>query len=188
MYNTILVPLDRSKRAEVILQHVENLALKCKSKVIFMKVIDVSPVRIAHSRKPYEQHRKELEAREKRDGEYLADLQRVFREKGIDAVMITTPNHVHYDAARTFLKAGIDVLCDKPLTNDFYEAVDLVRLTRESGLVFGVCYAMASFPMVRRASALLTLQWNRTRRAAHGWTAGLGFRVKNHRPLKDSVL
>lgn len=77
------------------------------------------------------------------------------RPDGIDAVMVTTPNHVHYDAARTFLKAGIDVLCDKPLTNEFSEAADLVRLTRESGCVFGVCFVMASFPMVRQAREIV---------------------------------
>ncbi len=77
------------------------------------------------------------------------------RPDGIDAVMITTPNHVHYDAARTFLNAGIDVFCDKPLTNNLSEAADLVRLTRNTGLVFGVCYAMASFPMVRQAREMV---------------------------------
>ena len=77
------------------------------------------------------------------------------RSDGIDAVMVTTPNHVHYDAARTFLEAGIDVLCDKPLTNEFSEAADLVRLTRESGCVFGVCFVMASFPMVRQAREMV---------------------------------
>lgn len=79
----------------------------------------------------------------------MADVE-AQRPDGIDAVMITTPNHVHYDAARTFLKAGIDVLCDKPLTNVFSEAADLVRLTRETGLVFGVCYTMAFKVMVGR--------------------------------------
>lgn len=77
------------------------------------------------------------------------------RLDSIDAVMITTPNHVHYDAARTFLEAGIDVLCDKPLTNKYSEASDLVHLTRESDLVFGVCYVMASFPMVRQAREIV---------------------------------
>jgi len=77
------------------------------------------------------------------------------RDDGIDAVMITTPNHVHYDAARTFLEAGIDVLCDKPLTNEIDEAKELVRLTRETGQIFGVCYVMASFPMVRQARELV---------------------------------
>ena len=29
------------------------------------------------------------------------------RQDGVDAVMITTPNHVHYDAAKAFLEAGM---------------------------------------------------------------------------------
>ena len=77
------------------------------------------------------------------------------RPDGIDAAMITTPNHVHYEAARAFLNSGIDVLCDKPLTNDLLEAAELVRLSREKGLIFGVCYTMASFPMIRQAREMV---------------------------------
>ncbi len=77
------------------------------------------------------------------------------RPDGIDAVMITTPNHVHFDAARTFLDAGFDVICDKPLTNELTEAEELVRLVRDSGQVFAVCYAFAAFPMVRQARGMV---------------------------------
>jgi predicted dehydrogenase len=35
---------------------------------------------------------------------------------GIEAVAIVTPNHLHYPVAREFLKRGIHVICDKPLT------------------------------------------------------------------------
>ena len=84
----------------------------------------------------------------------MADLESQ-RPDPIDAVMITTPNHVHYDAARTFIEGGFDVLCDKPLTNDYAEAVELVNLTRDSGQVFGVCYVMASFPMIRQAREMV---------------------------------
>jgi predicted dehydrogenase len=38
-------------------------------------------------------------------------------KNGIEAVAIVTPNHVHYEAAREFLKRGIHVICDKPLTS-----------------------------------------------------------------------
>ena len=34
------------------------------------------------------------------------------RKNGIAAVSIVTPNHVHYAAAREFLKRGIHVICD----------------------------------------------------------------------------
>ena len=77
------------------------------------------------------------------------------RDDGIDAVMITTPNHVHYDAAKAFLDAGIDILCDKPLTNRVGEAEDLQKRARESEIVFGVGYVMSCFPMVRQARAIV---------------------------------
>src|SRR5881398_587593 len=38
------------------------------------------------------------------------------RPDGIEAVSIVTPNHMHYANAKTFLDAGIHVICDKPLT------------------------------------------------------------------------
>ena len=78
------------------------------------------------------------------------------RSDGVDAVMITTPNHVHYASAKAFLEAGIDVLCDKPLTNDVAEAEDLIRLADVSGCVFGVSYAMSCFPMIRQAREVVT--------------------------------
>lgn len=77
------------------------------------------------------------------------------RLDGVDAVMITTPNHVHYPAACAFLDAGIDVLCDKPLTNDTSEAHDLVVRTNASDRVFMVSYVMSCFAMVRQARDII---------------------------------
>ncbi len=68
------------------------------------------------------------------------------RADGVDAVMITTPNHVHFPAAKAFLEAGIDVLCDKPLTNEIAEAEALVALASRTGCVFGVSYVMSCSP------------------------------------------
>lgn len=77
------------------------------------------------------------------------------REDGVDAVMITTPNHVHFAAAKAFLEAGIDVLCDKPLTNELAEAEALVNLSAQAGQVLGVCYTMSCFPMIRQAREIV---------------------------------
>ncbi len=77
------------------------------------------------------------------------------RTDGVDAVMVTTPNHVHYAAAKAFLDAGIDVLCDKPLTNEVEEAEALVQLAGETGCVFGVSYVMSCFPMIRQAREIV---------------------------------
>src|SRR6202034_114778 len=60
------------------------------------------------------------------------------REDGIEGVVIVTPHHLHHPVATASLQAGIDVICDKPLSTTLAEAKELVRLTRERGLVFAV--------------------------------------------------
>ena len=44
------------------------------------------------------------------------------RPDGIEAVAIVTPNHVHAGPTYAFLKAGIHVICDKPLALSLAEA------------------------------------------------------------------
>jgi predicted dehydrogenase len=74
---------------------------------------------------------------------------------GIDAVAIVTPNHAHAAAARAFLKAGIHVICDKPLTTTRREADQLAKLARESGLIFAVTHNYTGYPLVRQARAMI---------------------------------
>ncbi|HEY8380968.1 MAG TPA: Gfo/Idh/MocA family oxidoreductase [Microvirga sp.] len=74
---------------------------------------------------------------------------------GIDAVAIVTPNHAHFPAAKAFLKAGIHVICDKPLTTTRREAEQLVKLANESGLVFAVTHNYTGYPLVRQARAMI---------------------------------
>lgn len=77
------------------------------------------------------------------------------RPDGIDAVAITTPNHLHHPVARAFMAAGIDIISDKPLVNTVEEALDLAARQAESGLVFGVTYSFASHAMVRQARQMV---------------------------------
>jgi len=77
------------------------------------------------------------------------------RDDGIDVVAIVTPNHVHFDAARVFLEAGIHVICDKPLTTTTDDALKLVQLVKKSGLVFGLTHNYTGYPMVRQAREMV---------------------------------
>ncbi|MFV2035224.1 MAG: Gfo/Idh/MocA family protein, partial [Halocynthiibacter sp.] len=77
------------------------------------------------------------------------------RPDGIDAVAIATPNHLHYPVACAFMDAGIDVICDKPVTTTHADAIDLVRKQRQTGVVFGVTYAYGSHAMMRQARAMI---------------------------------
>lgn len=71
------------------------------------------------------------------------------RPDGIDFVCITTPNSTHYDVAKCFLEKGIHVVCEKPLCFTVEQAEELVKLTREKGLVFGVTYTYPGYAMCK---------------------------------------
>jgi predicted dehydrogenase len=77
------------------------------------------------------------------------------RADGIEAVAIVTPNRLHAPVATAFLRAGIHVICDKPLATMVAAARDLVRLTEQSGKIFAVTYNYTGYPMVRQARAMV---------------------------------
>ena len=74
---------------------------------------------------------------------------------GIEAVSIVTPNHVHYAAAREFLKRGIHVICDKPLTSTLSDAKKLVKAAEASGALFILTHNYTGYPMVRQARDMI---------------------------------
>ena len=73
------------------------------------------------------------------------------RDDGIEAVVIVTPNHLHAEQAKTFVEAGIHVICDKPLTATLDEAIELHRTVKVSDRAFAVTYCYTGYPMVREA-------------------------------------
>jgi predicted dehydrogenase len=77
------------------------------------------------------------------------------RADGIDAVAIMTPNDTHYSYAAAALDAGLDVVCDKPVTHDFAQACDLVARTRKQGRIFAIAHAYSAYPMTRYARTLV---------------------------------
>jgi len=77
------------------------------------------------------------------------------RGDGIDAVAIVTPNHLHGRIATAFLDAGIDVICDKPLTTTLAEALELVQRVRRSGRLFALTHNYSGYPMVRQAREMV---------------------------------
>lgn len=77
------------------------------------------------------------------------------REDGAEAVVIVTPNHTHAPIATAFLEAGIDVICDKPMTTTLEDARRLVALTRERGRKFVVTHSYLGYAMVRQARAMV---------------------------------
>ena len=81
--------------------------------------------------------------------------QEAARPDGIDVVAIVTPNHLHAPVARSFLEAGIHVICDKPLGISLDEGEELAALARAKGRVFALTHTYSGYPMVRHARELV---------------------------------
>ncbi len=75
--------------------------------------------------------------------------------EGIEAVSIVTPNHLHAPVATAFIKAGIHVICDKPLTTTLKEATKLRALVKKSGRVFVLTHNYTGYAMVRQAREMV---------------------------------
>ncbi|HET8911813.1 MAG TPA: Gfo/Idh/MocA family oxidoreductase [Ktedonobacteraceae bacterium] len=77
------------------------------------------------------------------------------RPDGIDFVMVTVPNHLHYPIAKTFLEQGIHVVCEKPMTFNVAEAQELIKLVEQKKLVFALSHTYTGYPTVQHARQLV---------------------------------
>jgi nucleotide-binding universal stress UspA family protein len=88
MYDTILVPLDGSDRAEAILGHVERLAECFGSKIIFLRVVDPPIMVGAPGEATMARQIDSLYKQAQEDAEnYLKGVRGEFRQKGLRAEM-----------------------------------------------------------------------------------------------------
>ncbi|CUH44955.1 Gfo/Idh/MocA family protein [Ruegeria atlantica] len=77
------------------------------------------------------------------------------RPDRVDLVTIATPNSTHFEIAKTFLEAGFNVLCEKPMTMTVEEGQEIVRVAEASGKICAVNYCYSAYPMVRQARAMV---------------------------------
>lgn len=77
------------------------------------------------------------------------------RQDGIEVVSIVTPNHLHYPVAKAFLRQGIHVICDKPLTSTLTDAKKLHKIAQESDAIFVLTHNYTGYPMARQAREMV---------------------------------
>ncbi|MDA9865297.1 Gfo/Idh/MocA family oxidoreductase [bacterium] len=73
----------------------------------------------------------------------------VRRDDKIDLVTVATPNSTHFEITKSFLEAGFNVLCEKPMTMTVEEGTEIVKIARATGKICAVNYCYSAYPMVR---------------------------------------
>src|SRR6185295_11969541 len=73
-------------------------------------------------------------------GELVQKEKALPADQRVDFVSVATPNHTHFEIAKTAAEAGFNVMCDKPMTFDLKQAEELAKVVQKTGVVFGVTH------------------------------------------------
>ncbi len=76
-------------------------------------------------------------------------------DQRMQAVVIATPNHLHFAQAKAALVAGFHVICDKPVTTSSQQAEELENLVEQSGLLFALTHTYSGYPMVKEVRQMV---------------------------------
>lgn len=87
-------------------------------------------------------------------GQALIDAE-AQRADGAEVIAIMTPNDSHYAFAMQALERGMDVICDKPMTNTLEQAQALQARVEATGQVFCLTHNYTGYPLVRQAKAMV---------------------------------
>ena len=68
------------------------------------------------------------------------DYNEMFKKEGLDAVHLCLPHYIHTVVANDALRAGINVLSEKPMSIKYEDAVETVELAEKLGLKYGVIF------------------------------------------------
>lgn len=97
-----------------------------------------------------------------------ASLKELAKDSSVDVVHICTPNHLHFDLAKTLLAAGKHVMCEKPLAMDTKQSAALAKLAEKHQRVGGVNYNLRYYPLCQEAHAQVQRGVIGTPRLVHG--------------------
>jgi predicted dehydrogenase len=92
------------------------------------------------------------------------------KEKGIDAVIVSTPDHIHGIAAAWAIERGLHVYVQKPMTRTIWEARMLTELARKHGVATQMGNQGHSNEGARRLCEMIWAGEIGAVREVHAWT------------------
>ena len=102
-------------------------------------------------------------------GEYLDFRPMLEKEAALDAIMCSTPDHTHACVSLLAMRAGKHVFCEKPLTHNIWEARQVQKVARETGLATQMGNVGHSTDGMRQTVEYLRAGAIGTVREVHAW-------------------
>jgi len=111
------------------------------------------------------------------------------KEKGIDAILCATPDHLHAYVSVTAMRQGKHVYCEKPLTHNVWEARQMSRVARETGVATQMGNQGHSGDFIRQTCEMIWDGAIGDVREVHAWTSATRWNKKQYggKPPEEPV-
>ncbi|MEM7371595.1 MAG: Gfo/Idh/MocA family oxidoreductase [Bacteroidota bacterium] len=125
--------------------------------------------------------------------EYTDFRKMLEQESGLDAVLCATPDHTHAYVSLMSMRAGKHVYCEKPLTHNIWEAREVRKVAKETGLATQMGNQLHSSKGIRltveylRAGAIGKVHEVHAWVGATRWTVGLTAVPSNSHPVPQGL-
>ena len=104
------------------------------------------------------------------DAAQFVDFRKLLEHPGLDAVVVSTPDHTHCHAAMLAMRRGLHVYCEKPLAHSIHEVRRMARLAKEKKIVTQTGIQHHRSDGYRRAVAMVREGELGEVREVHSWT------------------
>ena len=76
-------------------------------------------------------------------------------EERIQVVSVLTPNFLHFPMAKQLMEAGFNVICEKPMTMTYEEALELKDVQQKHQNIFALTHTYTGYPMIRQMRKMI---------------------------------
>jgi len=87
--------------------------------------------------------------------ELISEEKKLPENERIQVVSVLTPNFLHFPMAKQLMKAGFNVICEKPMTMTHAEAVELETIQKQNNALFALTHTYTGYPMVRQMKKMI---------------------------------
>lgn len=77
------------------------------------------------------------------------------KSERMQVVSVLTPNFLHFPMAKRLLESGFHVICEKPMTMTYAEALELQEIQQKNASLFALTHTYTGYPMVRQMKKMI---------------------------------
>jgi predicted dehydrogenase len=111
----------------------------------------------------------------------FGSYQEMLNSGTIDAVYISLPNHLHAEWSIRALRAGVNVLCEKPFAISLVEVDNMIKASRETGLALTEAFMYRHHPQTKIVGDFI--RSGRLGELSHAWGT-FSFMIENRKDIR----